>query len=174
MGRIDDLISSLARVEKTLSNGEIMRRAFMRDKDTIEPLMCDMQREQLMKGKRADGNNIVPSYFEDPYFQERKSARRYANYKAKVFGTAERHYSSPNLYISGYFYNGFYVDFRADEISMENSNRVVSGRNGHSQDLYAKYGKDTFGLSDGNWDIVLERIRPEMIDCIKETIQEAL
>lgn len=170
MEKIDGLISSLKNIDSLLRGGQMLREVFLSKEEAFNEMMCGMQRRQLMSGERSDGERMRPSYFEDPFFKSKESARRYANYKAKVFGTADRHYSSPNLYINGYFHAGFRVRFGAESVEMDNGRKVIAGRSGRTQNLYEKYGKSSFGLNPGNWGKVLEEAAPLLIEKIREAI----
>lgn len=71
--------------------------------ETRERLLIK-NREQLLEGKRRDGQDITPSYYDDPYFDTRKQAEAYSNWKDSITPNPKRKKGTPNLYINGFFH----------------------------------------------------------------------
>lgn len=158
-------------VSESLVDGSLVQAAF-RDWPEAFDMMRGMQQDQLMGGLRSDGEQITPSMTRDPFFRDMKSALRYADRKARVAFDPRRGYETPNLFINGYFHQGFYPIFRQDEVYMDNLNKVIPSRTGRGEnDLYRKYGEDTFGLTEENWDKVLLEFREQLRDTIETNLQ---
>lgn len=66
-----------------------------------EPEILKDQKQQLMEGSNALGNDLEPSYLDDPYFKTKEAAQRYAEWKQKKTPNAKRKFKSPNLFING-------------------------------------------------------------------------
>lgn len=155
-------------VSESLVEGSLVQAAF-RDWPEAFDIMREMQQDQLMGGLRSDGEQITPSMTKDHFFRGKmKNALRYADRKARLSPDPRRGYDTPNLFINGYFHQGFYPVFRRDEVYMDNLNKVIPSRTGRGEnDLYKKYGEDTFGLTDENWDKVLAKFREQLRDTIE-------
>ena len=67
-------------------------------------------KDQLWDGKNADGNNITPSYLDDPYFKTKKQAEAYANWKNRITPNSRRDKNTPNLFINGFFYDSLRIE----------------------------------------------------------------
>ncbi len=73
--------------------------------DQTKELFLEENREQLLDGKNRYGQNLSPTYFDDPYFKSRESAARYSAWKDKITPNANRQSGVPNLYINGRYHN---------------------------------------------------------------------
>ena len=172
MGRLDDLSAGLQRFAD--DPGAVLRDV-MRSDPLVERDMVALQRKQLFAGLASSGDHIRPTMDEDPYFGGNRAAWfSYASNKRKRFsreeGDARRPMNVPNLIFStGLFHSGFYVDFRTDEVQMKNDT-LVPDSHGVMHDVYAKYGAETFGLTDENWESVLAHVVPKMNDAILEML----
>ena len=134
-----------------LQTGELIRDAIEPYEDTI----LRLQQEQLLSGKRSDGEDIRPYYSEDlkpgGYFKTRDSAARYAAWKTTLSYPyeANRNADAPNLYINGKFHSELGVVFGSDAVT-------IAGTTPYAAGIVAKYGIDTFGLSEQSWAAVFE------------------
>lgn len=168
---LTDMIRRAEDLDNRLRSGSLVGEALKTG--GYDDRMTEMQREQLFAGERSDGQPLTPSISQDPFFKSQASAMRYAGRKRRKSagfpGDSRRGLDTPNLYINGYFHSGFHVVWGSDEVSMENTNRVVGGRR-RSQDLYVKYGKDAFGLKDENWNVILEDARPRLADLVRNLL----
>jgi len=169
---LEELIDNVQRVSDRLKDGGLIYDAFIGHEDHFNDVMCTLQRDQLMGGLRSDGEQITPSMTRDPFFGGKmKAALKYADRKARLSPDPRRGYDTPNLFINGYFHEGFRVQFRPDEVYMHNDRRVFTTKYGRtSEDLYEKYGEDTFGLTSENWDKVLPEVRDILIFNIREQL----
>ena len=164
---LENLVIGMEAVSRGLKDGSLVQSAF-REWPDVEDIMRRMQQDQLMAGLRSDGQQITPSMTRDPFFKgNMKKALRYADRKAMLFPDPRREYDTPNLFISGYFHSGFYPVFRQDEVYMDNLNKVIPTKGRPGDDLYKKYGEDTFGLTDENWDILLPMLQERLIETIE-------
>lgn len=165
---LNALIERIRTVSETL--GESLAQQCFVSHPELSDMMCDLQRAQLMDGLRSDGQNIVPSMRDDPFFKgSDKAVGKYAMRKARMF-PSRREFYTPNLKITGYFHEGFRPVFDSQSVFMDNSNKNVTNAKGRSENLYEKYGEETFGLTDENWETVLEQLGPLLIESIKEQL----
>lgn len=63
-------------------------------------MLADLNAGQLMLGLGNDGKTLSPKISEDPFFKNAAAAKRYADWKHKLF--PETPYDSPNLTVDGY------------------------------------------------------------------------
>lgn len=119
--------------------------------------------DQLWDGIRADGQLLRPLYTEDPYFRgNERQMRWYIQWKNRITANANRPEEAPNLFINGKFYSELTVECGDD--SME-----VRGRTSFSNGIIEKYGKSSFGLTDGNLSKVIEAsVCPHILKRLKE------
>lgn len=103
-----------------------------------------MNLEQMMNGKRRDGQDITPSYFDDPYFKTFSQASEYSDWKDRIepFATRRRP-GTPNLYINGYYHNSITARVGPDGLSLNSSWS-------ESDDIERKYTRAIYGLG-GQW-----------------------
>lgn len=167
MDMLDDLAKRLESLSGSL--GGILRDT-MRDDPLTGADIVARQKEQLYAGLASSGDYLRPTMDQDPYFNGRKTTwERYAARKQKRFsgvpGNDKRPFNVPNLNLwSGLFHSGFFVDFREDEVQVDN-NQLIRG-----VDVYAKYGAHQFGLTDENWEGVMAHVLPQFVERIKENI----
>lgn len=89
-------------------------------------LMPELNRDQMMHGKRADGSDIEPPY---TYFTRLEKKKRGMD---------------PNvvtLYDRGDFHRGIYVDIGSDSLE-------IDSMDSKSDSLKEKYGESIFGLTN--------------------------
>lgn len=78
-------------------------------------MLANLQREQMMEGRGADGEYIRPFYSEDPYFKTPEAAKLYAEWKQRSFPNPKRPLDVPNLYINGYFHRSIFAKVSGQE-----------------------------------------------------------
>src|ERR1044072_1903301 len=78
--------------------------------------LVQLNREQMMEGKRRDGKDISPSYFEDPWFKSIESAKAYSEWKDRITPNSKRKKGVPNLFIVGTFHNSISIDVTGESI----------------------------------------------------------
>jgi hypothetical protein len=91
---------------------------------------------QLWDGKKGDGQNITPSYLDDPFFETREKAIAYRNWKNSITKNSDRDQDTPNLFINGYFYDTLFVDSGSFEVASD----------GFGNPIIEKYGAETFSI----------------------------
>jgi hypothetical protein len=74
-----------------------------------------------MEGKRRDGKDISPSYFEDPWFKSIESATAYSEWKDRITPNTKRKKGVPNLFIVGTFHKSITLDISGDSIKFHSS-----------------------------------------------------
>lgn len=166
MGRLDELVSAVSDLNRDL--GGILRDTMKDDILTGADIVA-RQREQLYEGLASSGAHIRPTMEEDPFFRTPGAWRRYAERKQRRFagvpGNERRPFNVPNLNLgSGLFHGGFFVDYREDELEVNNQTII------HGVDVYRRYGAEQFGLTDDNWEGVMAHVTPMMKDRILENI----
>lgn len=150
MGILNDLRARVQSVADGLRTGELVRNAVIRHGGDI----LELQRIQLLEGKRANGEDIRPYYTEDlkpsGYFYSVETAKRYAAWKESGINypySVQRNPDAPNLYINGRFHDELGVQFDAATVG-------IVGTTGYSKGIIAKYGISTFGLMMANWMVI--------------------
>lgn len=103
-----------------------------------------MNLEQMMNGKRRDGKDITPYYWDDPYFKSYSQAMAYSDWKDRIepFKTKRRP-GVPNLYINGYYHNSISSKVGPDGISL-------NSKWGESSEIESKYTRMIYGIG-GQW-----------------------
>jgi hypothetical protein len=121
--------------------------------------VVDLIRSQLWDGKKSDGQNITPSYLDDPFFKSRKQAEGYRNWKNSITKNSNRDPDTPNLFINGYFYDTLFVDSEFFEV----------GSNGFGIPIIEKYGDATFAIDPNRSENkeTINDIRKSLIEKIK-------
>lgn len=94
-------------------------------------------KDQLYQGKSGSGENISPTYQDDPYFKSRESAQRYSDWKDEITPDPRRKKGVPNLYITGFWYDSLKL-FVSGE-SMEVTGAIP--------DIISKYGPEIVRLN---------------------------
>jgi hypothetical protein len=128
---IGRLISNLDKIDLE----KVVQEVVTETKDEI----LHAQREQLLEGKLSTGQDITPSYLEDPYFKSRESAQRYSDWKDKITPNPKRKKGVPNLFIVGTFHNSISVDVT--------TNSVVFDASFKKPDIIRKFSENIFGLN---------------------------
>jgi hypothetical protein len=96
--------------------------------------------EQLLEGKKRTGQDITPSYLNDPYFKSTESAQRYSNWKDAISPRTSRKSGTPNLFINGYYHNTIEAVVRGDKL-------VIHSSFDGADDIERKYGGEIYGLN---------------------------
>lgn len=133
--------------------------------------ILELQKEQLFAGKASDGENIRPYYSEDlkangGFFKTPQSAQRYADWKASLSYpySVQRNLDAPNLYINGRFHSELGLEF-TDEYMR------VKGDTAYAEGIIAKYGEQTFGLSEESMAKIEEELNESITNKIREWIE---
>ena len=155
---MDALENMIARVEKVRDGFESGR--YVADAlATRSSMILEYQKGQLASGKDSEGNDLQPSYLEDlqpkGHFYSVESAKRYSDWKQTITppnyrgGSGSRQADTPNLYITGKFYDELGVFFSPDDVTIE-------GITSYAQNIIDKYGLEKFGLTSENWQEIMD------------------
>lgn len=145
---MEELLRRLLEVQAGLADGSLIRGAIVPYSRDI----YDLQIDQLFEGKASSGEDIRPYYSEDlqsagGYFRTPDSAKRYADWKQNIGRSTSRNPDAPNLYINGKFHNEIDVADLGDSIA-------ILPKTPYAEHIMQKYGLDTFGLTESNWNII--------------------
>lgn len=123
--------------------------------------LLDLNKQQMWDGKRADGENITPSYSQNPYFKKPGAAERYANWKAKITPSSIRPMDVPNLFINGKFY---------DSLSYSANDWVIKTTSSLGEDVISIH-KNVLGIMPENSKIFNDEIlTPELTEAYQKAI----
>lgn len=139
---------------------EFAAKALEKDKEKI----LSLNRLQLFEGKDSDGNDLSPTYQEDPYFKTRESAQRYSDWKDKITPNPKRKPGVPNLYINGYFHNSIDASVRVDGIQFDSSFDKASS-------IENKFGSHIYGLNDESKTELMHTVKPNFNKDIREFLK---
>ena len=98
-------------------------------------IIVELQKEQLMQGKDATGENIAPSYYSNAYADMKQGKN------------SRPDWATPDLKQTGDFHRGIY--FNTDTMNLASSDAKTPS-------LIEKYGEHTLGLNEDS----LENYRP--------------
>lgn len=113
--------------------------------------LVDLNRDQMLLGRNADGAVLTPTYLEDPYFPTQEAAQAYASMKYGLelvhksrltfpLNYPDKERNTPNLIVTGDFQNGMFLR------TMTDSFLIDSGYD-ESRDIEQKYNNKVFGLA---------------------------
>lgn len=127
--------------------------------DTEEELL-EANREQMLSGRTSEGTLITPSYSEDPYFNSKEAAMRYAQWKSRISPHPDRPIDTPNLFINGKYHASIDLQVTGDTVN-------YTTNWGEGIDIENKF-KDIRGLSPENTNVYRrEYLFPGMVRIIK-------
>lgn len=165
MKLIDGILQRVRDCKSYLDSGDAVKEHLA----PKERQILSMQSDQLLEGKRPDGNDLRPYYSEDPYFTV------YGNwggdpdaYKAwkstkPYWHNSKRNPDAPNLYINGKFHSELGCYFEADGI-------LITAATPYAMDIVAKYGNDSFGLSEERWAALMQEVLPDIVERLKQIL----
>jgi len=127
----------------------------------------DLNLEQLYSGKTNKGEDIHPSYLEDPYWNDKgglQAAQRYSDWKDRITPSSRRNPGTPNLFINGYYHSRRFTTI------VPGGTIVHSDGASFGKDIQQKY-KDIDGLGGEFKKIFLETyIQPVLNDKIEQAL----
>lgn len=154
MGTILDLLKRVESVDTDKICIEVMEH----NADVLN----DINKQQLYDGKGNDGQDLAPTYLNDPYFKTREAAQRYSDWKDKITPSSVRKPGVPNLYINGYYHNS-----RKVAIS---GTRILHTATYKGLEIKTKYADKLDGLAgDYKIEFVNDHLRP----AFKTTMENA-
>lgn len=128
----------------------------------------DLNLEQIYSGKNNEGENLRPSYLEDPYWDDKgglKAAQAYSDWKDRITPSPFRNPGTPNLFINGYYHSR-----RRTLISP--GGEIIHEDSAHfGKDIKSKY-KNLDGLGGRFKQIFLkEYVQPVLNESIEEVLK---
>lgn len=153
-GKLNGIVAQMADIERIMA--EACADVFSGKSDEC----VEQVRRQLMEGLSGSGEPLRPTYTEDPYFSSPQQAEAYVTMKKERFGVDCPPNGSPNMYINGHFHNSLHMEVHDSECSVESTASFAD-------EIWAKFGKENFGISDK---FFAEEIKPLIISTIKQNI----
>ncbi|RYZ78338.1 MAG: hypothetical protein EOP04_29920, partial [Proteobacteria bacterium] len=108
-----------------------------------------LNQQQMLEGKLANGRDIYPTYFEDPYFKTPEAAKRYSDWKDKITPNPKRKKGVPNLFINGAFHNSLTLEVQDQEY-------LVNASFFKAEAIIDKFTEDVLGLNENNAEILID------------------
>ena len=119
-----------------------------------QDVLLDLNRDQLLQGRDADGKVLMPPYMQDPYFKTREAALRYLRMKialeashkslmryfAGIQTYPEKSKGTPNLIVTGQFHGGFFI-------TVTKSTYTIDSMYKDADDINMKYNGRVYGLA---------------------------
>ena len=139
---------------------EFYAEAVNEEKDFV----LDLNREQLYDGKDREGNDLHPTYFEDPYFKSPAQAAGYSRWKDKITPNPRRTPGVPNLFINGYYYKS--IVLAVDKQGLKYNSGFDDQNN-----INQKYGGKLYGLDKDNRIILNKTAGPRAIELIRTFVR---
>jgi hypothetical protein len=133
----------------------------------------DLNLEQIYSGKTSTGENLRPSYLEDPYWDTHKfrgqtgirAAIAYSNWKDQITPNPFRNPGIPNLFINGYYHS------KRTTLVSPGGEIIHDDSASFGDDIKAKY-KNLDGLGGRFKEIFLnEYVRPVLNGGIEEVLK---
>jgi hypothetical protein len=101
--------------------------------------VVELNKKQLLKGLNRFGQQLSPKYSEDPYFKTAAAAKRYADWKKKLFPNMT--YDVPNLIINGVYHNSISMARAGNSLRFSASASFAGS-------IESKYQGSALGLTD--------------------------
>jgi hypothetical protein len=123
------------------------------------PILADLVRNQLYKGRAVTGEYLRPFYSEDGWFKSMVQMQAYRAWKQMITPDPDRPADVPNLYIVGYYHEG--ITARASKSGIEYKNSA-----GNAAEIEAKYGgaKKLYGLTPQSQVDIQGKIKPALVN----------
>jgi len=119
---------------------------------------------QLYDGKTSTGDDVSPTYLEDPYFEDKAEAQRYSDWKDQITPNKRRKKGVPNLFINGKFYSTITVQVQSGGLLYKSSFEAAPS-------IESTFGNNIYGLGGELRDQFLyEVLRPNWFGRIESDI----
>lgn len=144
-------ISGLLTKVKALNIEQISIDSVEETKDKL----LDKSREQLLEGKLRTGQDIFPTYLEDPFFKTKQAAQRYSDWKDRLTPNSKRKKGVPNLFITGaWVHDPLKIEIQGTNIQFDIPSPIGAK-------IFQKYGVNIVGLDpEKKGEYVKENLRP--------------
>lgn len=140
------------------SNGEGIKSIISDEVKKTSDVILDLNRDQLLYGRDAEGKELTPGYLSDPYFKTFEQAKSYFYMKfgmwkehdalmsyTKIQLFPKKDSNTPNLLVNGnLFYNHFFI-------SINNNSYTIGSSGNAAPDIEKKYG-NVYGLAPASRD----------------------
>lgn len=149
MVSIKSISDKLLAISEVLNNmEEIVSEVTMVNSEEL----VSLNRDQMLYGRDAEGNEFTPSYLNDPYFKTPEKAKKYAEYKEKLLDRhnaliehpglfPEKNLNTPNLIVTGPFQDALYID-------TGEKTYTIGSKYSQGSAINDKYNNKVFGHSD--------------------------
>lgn len=97
-----------------------------------------LNKQQLLAGRRSDGQEITPGYLEDPYFKTRAQAQAYSDWKDRITPNPLRRPGVPNLFINGYYHDSRHITILGE--------KIIYHADYKGEEIEQKYGDEINGV----------------------------
>jgi hypothetical protein len=149
-------ILSLKRRFESLDTGQIASNSVAQTTDKL----MEINNKQLLDGINKFGQDIAPSYFNDPYFKSPESARRYSEWKDRISPFSKRRSGVPNLFIDGTYHKSRSARVEGDRI-------IYQSTSPKAQSISEKFD-GLFGLATPYKPEYIKILRPVFISVIRK------
>ena len=105
-------VANLLRKFQTLNPDAVSERAVAQTKDQL----LTINKRQLFDGKLRTGQDLSPTYLEDPYFKTPAAAQRYSDWKDRITPNPKRKKGVANLFIDGTYHGSIEITVDGDII----------------------------------------------------------
>lgn len=102
---------------QNLNAGAVAQKSLTATADQL----LELNSQQMLDGKRRDGQDISPTYLEDPFFKSKKQAQAYSDWKDRITPSSVRKKGVPNLYINGTYHGSIEVDVSGEALLFSSS-----------------------------------------------------
>lgn len=126
--------------------------------------ITEIQKEQLLHGLDASGNDIHPTYLEDTYFKTVAAAQRYSDWKDRITPNSRRKKGVPNLFITGVFHDTLETVVKKDVFYQDSKSRIFP-------DINRKYGSNLLGLNKESKIEYVKELRPVFIKNLRQKLK---
>lgn len=151
--KISDAIRKLERLdpEKALSDAV---------SQTLEQYE-EFNKDQLYAGKDKHGNDLSPTYLNDPFFKTPASAQKYSDWKDKITPNSKRKRGVPNLFINGRFYHSWAVKLAGTAV-------VTVASDPSASKIEGKFSNNIYGLDEEYMKKYRAIVRPMVRASVKQ------
>lgn len=138
-----DMLENFRAIDLTVTSEGVL--------NSISELAVASNRHQLFDGKLSTGEDLSPTYLEDPWFKSKESAQRYSDWKDEITPNTRRKKGVPNLFINGAFHESIEVQAKGGGLLYKSSFFRASS-------IESKFGLNIYGLGGEYRDYYLEEV----------------